>query len=88
MTCVSCFNFRMLVEQLERVNVTQMELNAQIAFWINVYNALIMHVMIFKTNHWLFLIGIVTIYKFLLLFVGLFSIWNSQQLFKKVGLVP
>lgn len=37
----------MLVEQLERVNVTQMELNAQIAFWINVYNALIMHVMIF-----------------------------------------
>lgn len=36
-------NYRMLVEQLERVNVTQMELNAQIAFWINVYNALIMH---------------------------------------------
>lgn len=47
LTCISCFNFRMLVEQLERVNVTQMELNAQIAFWINVYNALIMHVMIF-----------------------------------------
>ncbi|XP_050377123.1 uncharacterized protein LOC126794447 isoform X2 [Argentina anserina] len=36
-------NYRMLVEQLEKVDVTQMELNAQIAFWINVYNALLMH---------------------------------------------
>ncbi|KAL6178365.1 hypothetical protein ACLB2K_049883 [Fragaria x ananassa] len=33
----------MLVEQLEKVDVTRMELNAQIAFWINVYNALLMH---------------------------------------------
>lgn len=40
----SCLNFRTLVEQLERVNVTQMEMNAQIAFWINMYNALVMHV--------------------------------------------
>lgn len=38
------FNLRMLVEQLEKVDVTQMELNAQIAFWINVYNSLLMHV--------------------------------------------
>ncbi|PRQ18222.1 putative ternary complex factor MIP1, leucine-zipper [Rosa chinensis] len=36
-------NYRMLVEQLEKVDVTQMELDAQIAFWINVYNALLMH---------------------------------------------
>ncbi|KAM1034397.1 hypothetical protein PS1_038080 [Malus domestica] len=36
-------NYRTLVEQLERVNVTQMEMNAQIAFWINMYNALVMH---------------------------------------------
>ncbi|GAB2300854.1 hypothetical protein Dimus_034888 [Dionaea muscipula] len=36
-------NYRVLVEQLEKVNVSQMESKAQIAFWINVYNSLIMH---------------------------------------------
>ncbi|XAR70470.1 hypothetical protein NMG60_11027324 [Bertholletia excelsa] len=36
-------NYRMLVEQMERVNVTEMQTNAQIAFWINIYNSLIMH---------------------------------------------
>ncbi|KAH7514184.1 hypothetical protein FEM48_Zijuj11G0061700 [Ziziphus jujuba var. spinosa] len=36
-------NYRVLVEQLERVNVSKMESNAQTAFWINVYNALVMH---------------------------------------------
>ncbi|XP_052170650.1 uncharacterized protein LOC127786923 isoform X2 [Diospyros lotus] len=36
-------NYRVLVEQLERVSVTQMETNAKIAFWINTYNSLIMH---------------------------------------------
>ncbi|XVF52604.1 hypothetical protein PTKIN_Ptkin05aG0031600 [Pterospermum kingtungense] len=35
--------YRALVEQLEKVTVTRMEYNAQIAFWINVYNALVMH---------------------------------------------
>ncbi|KAF8379212.1 hypothetical protein HHK36_028642 [Tetracentron sinense] len=36
-------NFRVLVEQLERVNASQMGSNAQTAFWINVYNSLVMH---------------------------------------------
>ncbi|GMN31164.1 hypothetical protein TIFTF001_003135 [Ficus carica] len=36
-------NYRVLVEQLERINISQMETNAQTAFWINVYNALVMH---------------------------------------------
>ncbi|XP_010264345.1 PREDICTED: uncharacterized protein LOC104602375 isoform X2 [Nelumbo nucifera] len=36
-------NYRVLVEQLERVNVSQIGGNAQMAFWINVYNSLIMH---------------------------------------------
>ncbi|GMQ04868.1 hypothetical protein CsSME_00050137 [Camellia sinensis var. sinensis] len=36
-------NYRVLVEQLERVNVAQMETNAKIAFWINTYNSLVMH---------------------------------------------
>ncbi|PSR91588.1 Leukotriene A-4 hydrolase [Actinidia chinensis var. chinensis] len=36
-------NYRLLVEQLEIVNVTKMETNAKIAFWINTYNSLIMH---------------------------------------------
>lgn len=36
-------NYRALVEQLEKVNISQMDNKAQIAFWINVYNSLIMH---------------------------------------------
>ncbi|KAJ4956607.1 hypothetical protein NE237_013390 [Protea cynaroides] len=36
-------NYRLLVEQLERVNAKQMESSAQMAFWINVYNSLVMH---------------------------------------------
>ncbi|KAK4843679.1 hypothetical protein QYF36_011392 [Acer negundo] len=36
-------NYRVLVEQLERVTVNQMEINTRTAFWINVYNALVMH---------------------------------------------
>ncbi|KAG7532356.1 hypothetical protein ISN45_Aa08g000480 [Arabidopsis thaliana x Arabidopsis arenosa] len=36
-------NYRLLVEQLERVTINQMEDNAKLAFWINIYNALIMH---------------------------------------------
>ncbi|KAL3497506.1 hypothetical protein ACH5RR_040238 [Cinchona calisaya] len=36
-------NYRLLVEQLERVNINQMETDVQIAFWINIYNSLIMH---------------------------------------------
>ncbi|KAE8708313.1 hypothetical protein F3Y22_tig00110347pilonHSYRG00071 [Hibiscus syriacus] len=36
-------NYRALVEQLEKVTVSQMEYDAQIAFWINVCNALVMH---------------------------------------------
>ncbi|XP_021757798.1 uncharacterized protein LOC110722806 [Chenopodium quinoa] len=36
-------SYRELVEQLKRVNVSQMEVEAQIAFWINIYNSLIMH---------------------------------------------
>ncbi|MBA0853921.1 hypothetical protein Goshw_023912 [Gossypium schwendimanii] len=39
---VTCITIA-LVEQLEKVTVSQMEYSAQIAFWINVYNALIMH---------------------------------------------
>ncbi|XP_061368297.1 uncharacterized protein LOC133311288 [Gastrolobium bilobum] len=36
-------NYRVLVEQLERVNISQIERDGQIAFWINVHNALVMH---------------------------------------------
>ncbi|XP_068467867.1 uncharacterized protein [Phaseolus vulgaris] len=36
-------NYRVLVEQLERVNISQMEHDGQIGFWINVHNALVMH---------------------------------------------
>ncbi|KAL5582924.1 hypothetical protein UlMin_015366 [Ulmus minor] len=36
-------NYRVLVEQLEMMNLSQMEPNAQTAFWINVHNAIVMH---------------------------------------------
>ncbi|CAN4077990.1 unnamed protein product [Withania somnifera] len=36
-------NYRVLVEQLERVDLSQMETNAKTAFWINLYNSLVMH---------------------------------------------
>uniref|UniRef100_A0A5B6ZW51 DUF547 domain-containing protein n=1 Tax=Davidia involucrata TaxID=16924 RepID=A0A5B6ZW51_DAVIN len=35
--------YRVLVEQLERVNVSQMETDTRTAFWINMYNSLVMH---------------------------------------------
>ncbi|KAE8687588.1 putative Glucan endo-1,3-beta-glucosidase precursor [Hibiscus syriacus] len=35
--------FRLLVEQLSMVDPTQMSYNEKLAFWINLYNALIMH---------------------------------------------
>ncbi|KAL0913021.1 hypothetical protein M5K25_016450 [Dendrobium thyrsiflorum] len=36
-------NYRLLVEQLERVDVSSLECGAKLAFWINVYNSLVMH---------------------------------------------
>ncbi|MQL71484.1 hypothetical protein Taro_003809, partial [Colocasia esculenta] len=36
--------FRFLVEQLAKVNPAKMNCNQKLAFWINLYNALIMHV--------------------------------------------
>ncbi|KAL6007801.1 hypothetical protein ACLOJK_033303 [Asimina triloba] len=40
---LSPFVSRILVEHLERVNAAQMEDDAKLAFWINVYNSLVMH---------------------------------------------
>lgn len=42
----SHFVFRLLVEQLERVDLSVLETEAKLAFWINIYNALIMHVIV------------------------------------------
>ncbi|MCO5559789.1 hypothetical protein L7F22_013393 [Adiantum nelumboides] len=36
-------NFRSTVEKLERVDPSQLKHNEKLAFWINIYNALIMH---------------------------------------------
>ncbi|KAK4422902.1 hypothetical protein Salat_1872800 [Sesamum alatum] len=36
-------NYRVLVEQLEKVNVRRMDTDSQLAFWINLYNSLVMH---------------------------------------------
>lgn len=42
---LSLLGFRLLVEQLERVDLSVSENSVKLAFWINVYNSLIMHVM-------------------------------------------
>lgn len=39
---------RNLVEQLARVNPIHLSCNEKLAFWINLYNALIMHVSSFS----------------------------------------
>ncbi|XP_017232223.1 uncharacterized protein LOC108206429 isoform X2 [Daucus carota subsp. sativus] len=36
-------SYRVLVEQLEKLNLGSMDINAKTAFWINIYNSLIMH---------------------------------------------
>ncbi|KAH9308470.1 hypothetical protein KI387_036381 [Taxus chinensis] len=36
-------NFRSMVEHLEKVDPTAMKQHAKLAFWINIYNALVMH---------------------------------------------
>lgn len=43
-TLIWCFHDRHLVERLARVNPTELSNNEKLAFWINIYNALIMHV--------------------------------------------
>ncbi|XP_044331671.1 uncharacterized protein [Triticum aestivum] len=42
---VSCAitHYRLLVEQLERVDLSMSETSIKLAFWINVYNSLVMH---------------------------------------------
>ncbi|VAH06387.1 unnamed protein product [Triticum turgidum subsp. durum] len=41
-----CFELRLLVEQLERVDLSMSETSIKLAFWINVYNSLVMHCVI------------------------------------------
>lgn len=62
-----------------------MESNIQTAFWLNVYNALVMHVKL----TYLSLMSLVFASMFNPLFwlVGIFSIWDPPQFFAKVGLV-
>ncbi|KAL2669089.1 hypothetical protein AAZV13_01G167800 [Glycine max] len=82
-------NYRVLVEQLERVNISQMESDGQIAFWINVHNALVMHVIFTITRDatMIFILLSFSTYDFLLLLTGIFSIWNSPGLSQEAGLV-
>jgi hypothetical protein len=37
------FQYRNLVERLARVNPAELSHNEKLAFWINIYNAMIMH---------------------------------------------
>ncbi|XP_072962046.1 uncharacterized protein [Typha angustifolia] len=39
-------SYRLLVEQLERVDLSISESSAKLAFWVNIYNSLIMHVIV------------------------------------------
>ena len=43
---VELFNFRTLISRLEEVDLRKMKHEEKLAFWINIHNALVMHVMI------------------------------------------
>lgn len=43
---VELFNYRSLISRLEEVDLRKMKHEEKIAFWINIHNALVMHVMI------------------------------------------
>lgn len=64
-----------------------MENNAQTAFWINVYNALVMHVKDHMTSRLFCVYQCVTLYKVLLSWAGIFGIWDPPQLSEEVSLV-
>ncbi|CAI9095780.1 OLC1v1031795C1 [Oldenlandia corymbosa var. corymbosa] len=82
-------NYRILVEQLERVNANQMEADAQIAFWINIYNALIMHVINKILVSLLVLLYSCAYLCLILCFphVGVPCIWDTSQLSQTVSTV-
>ncbi|KAK6935166.1 protein of unknown function DUF547 [Dillenia turbinata] len=77
-------SYRVLVEQLERVNITQMGINAQTAFWINVCNSLVMHV---KFKKQVVLVSLFSPFVVMICFghAAIFSIWNPLQCFEKAG---
>jgi len=92
----SPFIFRVLVEQLEKVKLSQLDGDAQIAFWINVHNALVMHVIFIWRNN-VFCLKIfqayvtfileVSMHNSDLLLSGIFSIRNSPGLSQEASLV-
>lgn len=76
--CYLLFPFcRVLVEQLEKVNLNQMENNAQTAFWINMYNSLVMHVKDFKADNFYFYFVILSL-QFYTPWSYVFLLWLIQ----------
>lgn len=71
---------RTLVEQLARVNPIHLSCNEKLAFWINLYNALIMHVsfFLFPSNYqepfWMFLWELWWSFN-----AGLFGLWCPKK---------
>lgn len=44
--CSLFFNLRSLIKRLEKIDPTKMAHEEQLCFWINIHNALVMHVCI------------------------------------------
>lgn len=73
---------RTLVEQLARVNPIHLSCNEKLAFWINLYNALIMHVSSFFSSTFLSrtVLNEINAYETCgLLFAGVFGLWCPKK---------
>jgi hypothetical protein len=87
------FELRLLVEQLERVDLSMSGTSIKLAFWINVYNSLVMHVSANSTPVFVF----VNLIMFMIMLVssqptcnslaGISSIRNTKQFTEKNGYI-
>lgn len=78
--------FRSLICQLEEVNPAKLKHDEKLAFWINVHNALVMHVIInlqtmlcYPLIHFISLTWLIGLEFFLWFLIGFFSLWNSTK---------
>jgi hypothetical protein len=88
------FELRLLVEQLERVDLSMSGTSIKLAFWINVYNSLVMHVSARKSisvfvlfNFIMFMIMLVSFQPTCNSFAGISSIRNTKQFSEKNGYI-
>lgn len=82
------FCYRSLISQLEEVDPRKLKHEEKLAFWINIHNALVMHVMILisryvkftvLTHFHSFISDASEIYSICCLGIGIFGLWDSTK---------